>query len=102
MQCCLDGSDRIAPSISGVRVPAERVRPRTAQMLGRSWLFFERELVRRLRLFGHPPEQAARFMLTMFRATREGYFAEQDPLLAELLGREPRGVAAQLAEQIAV
>ena len=48
------------------------------------------------------PEQAARFTLTMFRATREGYFAEQDPLLAELLGREPRGVAAQLAEQIAV
>lgn len=47
------------------------------------------------------PEQAARFMLTMFRATREGYFAEQDPLLAELLGREPRGVADQLAEHIA-
>ncbi|MEU0239076.1 NAD(P)H-binding protein [Nocardiopsis sp. NPDC006198] len=46
------------------------------------------------------PEQAARFMLTMFRATRQGYFAQQDPLLAELLGREPRGVADRLAEQI--
>ncbi|MBQ1079810.1 NAD(P)H-binding protein [Nocardiopsis sp. B62] len=46
------------------------------------------------------PEQAARFMLTMFRATREGYFAQPDPLLAELLGREPRGVADQLAEQV--
>jgi len=48
------------------------------------------------------PEQAARFMLTMFRATREGYFAERDPLLAELLGRQPRGVADQLAEHIEV
>lgn len=46
------------------------------------------------------PEPAARFMLTMFRATREGYFAQHDPLLAQLLGREPRGVADRLAEQI--
>lgn len=47
------------------------------------------------------PEPAARFMLTMFRATREGHFAERDPLLAELLDREPRGVADQLARHIA-
>ncbi|GHD19510.1 NmrA family transcriptional regulator [Nocardiopsis kunsanensis] len=46
------------------------------------------------------PEPAARFTLTMFRATREGYFAQQDPLLAELLDREPRSVADRLAEQI--
>lgn len=46
---------------------------------------------------GGVPEQAARFMLTMFRATREGYFAEQDPLLAELLGRAPLSTADQLA-----
>ncbi|MFE1168561.1 NAD(P)H-binding protein [Nocardiopsis sp. NPDC058789] len=46
------------------------------------------------------PEQAARFTLTMFRATREGYFAERDPLLGELLGRAPRSVADQLAAQM--
>jgi uncharacterized protein YbjT (DUF2867 family) len=46
------------------------------------------------------PEQVARFTLTMFQAAREGYFAERDPLLAELLGRDPRSVADQLTEQI--
>ncbi|WP_370932562.1 NAD(P)H-binding protein [Amycolatopsis sp. cg13] len=44
------------------------------------------------------PEQAARFMLTWYQATRAGYFAESGPLLAELLGREPRTVADRLAE----
>ncbi|WP_017615662.1 NmrA family NAD(P)-binding protein [Nocardiopsis salina] len=48
---------------------------------------------------GGVPEPTARFMLTMFRATRAGHFAQHDPLLAELLGREPRGVADRLAEQ---
>ncbi|MFE1078921.1 NAD(P)H-binding protein [Nocardiopsis alba] len=48
------------------------------------------------------PEPAARFMLTWYRAAREGHFAETTPLLSELLGREPRGVAERLAEQIAV
>ncbi|KUF19214.1 NAD(P)H-binding protein [Streptomyces silvensis] len=47
------------------------------------------------------PEQAARFMLTWYQAGRAGYFAEADPLLARLLGREPRSAADRLAADIA-
>lgn len=47
------------------------------------------------------PEQMARLMLTWYQAGRGGYFAEADPLLAELLGREPRTVANRLAAHIA-
>ncbi|MFI2239915.1 NAD(P)H-binding protein [Streptomyces chrestomyceticus] len=47
------------------------------------------------------PEQAARFMLTWYQASRAGYFAAADPLLAQLLGREPRSVADRLAADIA-
>ncbi len=39
------------------------------------------------------PEHMARMLLRFFHATRSGHFAETDPLLAELLGREPRPVA---------
>jgi uncharacterized protein YbjT (DUF2867 family) len=46
------------------------------------------------------PEAAARFALSMFQATRSGHFAQPDPQLTQLLGREPRGVAEQLADQI--
>jgi uncharacterized protein YbjT (DUF2867 family) len=42
-------------------------------------------------------EAVARFTLTLFQATRTGHFARIDPLLTELLGRAPRGAAAQLA-----
>jgi NAD(P)H dehydrogenase (quinone) len=47
------------------------------------------------------PEQVARFLLGWFEAGCAGYFAEADPLLAELLGREPRSIADRLAAQIA-
>ncbi|MGH8876019.1 MAG: NAD(P)H-binding protein [Stackebrandtia sp.] len=47
------------------------------------------------------PEQMARFMLTWYQASRAGCFAQADPLLAELLGREPNGVADRLAAHIA-
>nr|WP_168723366.1 NAD(P)H-binding protein [Streptomyces sp. SAT1]ANO41936.1 NAD(P)-dependent oxidoreductase [Streptomyces sp. SAT1] len=47
------------------------------------------------------PEQMARTMLTWYQAARAGCFAEADPLLAELLGREPRTVADRLAAHIA-
>lgn len=47
------------------------------------------------------PEAAARFILSMFQATRTGYFAQSDPALSRLLGREPRGVADQIADSIA-
>ncbi|MFJ9620937.1 hypothetical protein [Streptomyces sp. NPDC101181] len=40
----------------------------------------------------------ARMTLTTFQAAREGRFAGVDPLLAELLGREPRSVTDQLAD----
>lgn len=45
------------------------------------------------------PEQAARFTLSMFQATRSGHFSHPDPALSRLLGREPRSMAAQLADQ---
>ncbi|MFI5662570.1 NAD(P)H-binding protein [Streptomyces sp. NPDC051684] len=47
------------------------------------------------------PEQGARFMLTWYQAAHEGYFAETGPLLAELLGREPRTVGDRLAAHLA-
>ncbi|WP_344534133.1 NAD(P)H-binding protein [Streptomyces albiaxialis] len=47
------------------------------------------------------PEQMARFLVTWYQAARRGCFAEADPLLAELLGREPRTVADQLAARTA-
>lgn len=46
------------------------------------------------------PEQAARLMLTWYQASRAGYFAAADPLMAELLGREPRSAADRLAAHI--
>lgn len=47
------------------------------------------------------PEAVARFTLSMFQATRSGHFAQSDRMLTQLLGREPRSVADQLADQIA-
>ncbi|OKJ66546.1 NmrA family NAD(P)-binding protein [Streptomyces sp. CB02460] len=46
------------------------------------------------------PEAMARMTLTTFQAAREGRFAGVDSLLGELLGREPRTVADQLAADI--
>jgi NAD(P)H dehydrogenase (quinone) len=47
------------------------------------------------------PEPMARLMLGFFRAAREGCFAGVDPLLGDLLGREPRTVRDLLAERAA-
>lgn len=44
------------------------------------------------------PERMARFTLGMFQAAAGGFFAGVDPLLAELLAREPRTVREHLAE----
>lgn len=38
--------------------------------------------------------------LTTFQAAREGRFAGTGPLMAELLGREPRTIADQFAGSI--
>lgn len=38
------------------------------------------------------PETMARFMLGMYQAAADGFFAGTDLLLGELLGREPRSV----------
>lgn len=46
------------------------------------------------------PEPAARFTLSMFRATRNGYFAGADSTLSKLLAREPRSIAELLREQL--
>ena len=43
------------------------------------------------------PEGMARFALGMFEAAAQGFFAGTDPLLATLLGREPRTVHDALA-----
>ena len=43
------------------------------------------------------PEFMARFSLSMYEAAQEGFFAGVDPLLATLLGREPRTVRDVLA-----
>lgn len=44
------------------------------------------------------PEVAARFTLGMYQAAQQGYFATVDPLLAELLDREPHTVREQLTQ----
>lgn len=49
---------------------------------------------------GGSPEFVARFTLSTFRAAREGRFAGVDPLLRELLGREPRTVRDLLADRV--
>jgi len=45
------------------------------------------------------PEFVARFMLGMYQAAAGGFFAGTDPLLGELLGREPRTVRDLLATE---
>lgn len=45
------------------------------------------------------PEPAARFTLSMLQATRSGHFSQPGFTLARLLGREPRSIAEQLADQ---
>lgn len=47
------------------------------------------------------PEAIARFTLSMFQATRTGHFAQSDPALSQLLGREPRSAADQIADRVA-
>jgi NAD(P)H dehydrogenase (quinone) len=43
------------------------------------------------------PEFVARFTLGMYQAAQEGFFAGVDPLLGELLAREPLTVRDVLA-----
>ncbi|HVV18766.1 MAG TPA: NAD(P)H-binding protein [Pseudonocardiaceae bacterium] len=45
------------------------------------------------------PESMARLMLGFFQAARNGRFDQVDPLLAELLGREPRTVTDVLTDR---
>lgn len=45
-------------------------------------------------------EEMARFMLGMYRAAHEGFFASVDPLLGELLGREPQTVRDLVARTL--
>jgi NAD(P)H dehydrogenase (quinone) len=45
------------------------------------------------------PEFMARFMLDMYNAAADGFFAGTDPLLGEILGREPRSVRDLLTAQ---
>jgi NAD(P)H dehydrogenase (quinone) len=45
------------------------------------------------------PEATVRLLLGFYQAARQGRFAATDPLLAELLGRQPRTVRDLLAER---
>ena len=45
-------------------------------------------------------EPVARFTLSMFQATRGGHFSRPGSMLSQLLGREPRNIAEQLADQV--
>ncbi|WP_067885809.1 NmrA family NAD(P)-binding protein [Nocardia vaccinii] len=47
------------------------------------------------------PEPTAQMLLRFFRAARNDHFADTDPLLAELLGREPHTVADLLTARLA-
>lgn len=47
------------------------------------------------------PQGTAQLMLGWYVAARDGYFAEADPLLSELLGRAPRSAAERLASHVA-
>jgi NAD(P)H dehydrogenase (quinone) len=47
------------------------------------------------------PEFMTRFTLPMYQAAHEGFFAGTDPLLATLLGREPRTVRDVLTQPTA-
>jgi hypothetical protein len=47
------------------------------------------------------PEPMARFLLGFYQAARQGRFAAVDPLLADLLGRQPRTVRDLLADRSA-
>jgi NAD(P)H dehydrogenase (quinone) len=49
---------------------------------------------------GHP-EQMTRLLLGFYQAAREGAFAATDPLLGDLLGREPRTVRDLLTDRLA-
>lgn len=46
------------------------------------------------------PGQVAEFTLTMFQASRTGYFAAGDKMLGEVLGRVPRSAAEQLSDYV--
>lgn len=48
------------------------------------------------RVVAGQPEPGVRFLLGMFQAARGGFFAGVDPLLGDLLGRDPRSVRDQL------
>ena len=72
----------IASDLVGRRIGFERVDPET-------WVAQQ--------LAAGQPEGRVRFTLGMYEAAAGGYFAGTDPLLGELLGREPRTVRDVLA-----
>jgi NAD(P)H dehydrogenase (quinone) len=80
-----------APTFAEVADQAAEVagRPVELAVVGEeAWLDAQRSA-------GHP-DPVAQFTLGIFRAAAQGLFAGTDPLLAELLGREPRTVRDQL------
>lgn len=82
-----------APSFADIAVIAGDVvgRPVECRVLGDdAWIDAQ--------VAGGQQEFMARFMLGMYQAAAGGFFAGTDPLLGELLGREPRTVQDLLRE----
>ena len=82
---------RAAPTFEDVATTASEISGRTIRrvlMHADEWIAAQ--------VAAGQPELAARFMLGMYRAAADGYFAGVDPLLGELLGREPRSVRDEL------
>jgi len=85
-----------APDFGGVAAIASEVTGRTIERV----VLDEDEWVR-AQLAQGAPEPQVRFTLGMYQAAAQGRFAGTSPLLAQLLGREPRTVRDLLAEPAA-
>ena len=83
-----------APTFADIAVIASEVTGRDI----RSEVIDEEEWVRD-QIAGGRPENAARFTLGIYQAARAGFFAGVDPLLVELLGREPQTVRDLLEQR---
>jgi len=85
-----------APTFEDIAVVASQVAGRDVK----SVVMDQDEWVATWVAAGHQ-EFAARFMLGMYQAAHEGYFAGVAPLLGDLLGREPRTVRDLLTQPTA-
>jgi NAD(P)H dehydrogenase (quinone) len=95
-----DGSYDGPTTLTATTAPTfEEIAALAAELTGRTvgfTLMDEDEWVA-ARVAAGQPEFMAHFMLGMYQAARDGFFAGTDPLLGHLLGRAPRPVSDLLA-----